>query len=96
VVHKNVTSANILLNDDLDPHLSGCGIQALVPDSKLEVRPKSTSKNSQKILEIFRLDSQKQVDQSLLSWLDTTISNGSLISAILCVSWFLDGGVLYP
>ncbi|KAG6542069.1 hypothetical protein Mapa_016533 [Marchantia paleacea] len=31
VVHRNFKSGNILLNDDLNPHLSDCGIAALIP-----------------------------------------------------------------
>ena len=38
VVHKNVTSSNILLSEELDPHLSGCWMHAL-PDSEFEVGP---------------------------------------------------------
>ena len=37
VVHKNVTSSNILLSEELEPHLSGCWMQALLPDSEFEV-----------------------------------------------------------
>ena len=39
VVHKNVTSSNILLDEELDPHLSSCWMQALLPDSEFEVGP---------------------------------------------------------
>lgn len=31
VVHRNFKSANILLDDELNPHLSDCGIAALTP-----------------------------------------------------------------
>ncbi|KAL3688237.1 hypothetical protein R1sor_014546 [Riccia sorocarpa] len=31
VVHRNFKSGNILLNDDMNPHLSDCGIAALIP-----------------------------------------------------------------
>ncbi|KAJ9559943.1 hypothetical protein OSB04_005103 [Centaurea solstitialis] len=33
VVHKNIKSANILLDSELNPHLSDCGLASLVPDA---------------------------------------------------------------
>jgi len=33
VVHRNFKSANILLDDDLNPHVSDCGLSALAPSS---------------------------------------------------------------
>ncbi|CAK9163817.1 unnamed protein product [Ilex paraguariensis] len=33
VVHKNFKSANILLDGELNPHLSDCGLASLVPDA---------------------------------------------------------------
>lgn len=32
VVHKNFTSSNILLDSELNPHLSDCGLASLIPD----------------------------------------------------------------
>eukprot|EP00252_Welwitschia_mirabilis_P025807 TRINITY_DN8212_c0_g1_i1.p1 TRINITY_DN8212_c0_g1~~TRINITY_DN8212_c0_g1_i1.p1 ORF type:complete len:514 (-),score=99.09 TRINITY_DN8212_c0_g1_i1:378-1919(-) len=37
VVHRNFKSANILLDDELNPHLSDCGIAALTPSSERQV-----------------------------------------------------------
>lgn len=37
VVHRNFKSANILLDDELNPHLSDCGIAALSPSSERQV-----------------------------------------------------------
>lgn len=31
VVHRNFKSANVLLDDELNPHLTDCGIAALTP-----------------------------------------------------------------
>jgi serine/threonine protein kinase len=31
IVHRNFKSANILLDDEINPHLSDCGIAALTP-----------------------------------------------------------------
>lgn len=33
VVHKNIKSANILLDAELNPHLSDCGLASLVPNA---------------------------------------------------------------
>ncbi|XP_024983749.1 protein STRUBBELIG-RECEPTOR FAMILY 8-like [Cynara cardunculus var. scolymus] len=37
VVHRNFKSANILLDEDLNPHLSDCGLAALTPNTEREV-----------------------------------------------------------
>lgn len=37
VVHRNFKSANILLDDELNPHLSDCGIASLSPSSERQV-----------------------------------------------------------
>ncbi|KAJ9566635.1 hypothetical protein OSB04_002601 [Centaurea solstitialis] len=37
VVHKNFKSANILLDEELNPHLSDCGLAALTPNTEREV-----------------------------------------------------------
>lgn len=37
VVHRNFKSANILLDEELNPHLSDCGIAALSPSSERQV-----------------------------------------------------------
>ncbi|KAH9301682.1 hypothetical protein KI387_013265, partial [Taxus chinensis] len=37
VVHRNFKSANILLDDELNPHLSDCGIAAFTPSSERQV-----------------------------------------------------------
>lgn len=37
VVHRNFKSANILLDDDLNPYLSDCGIAALTPNTERQV-----------------------------------------------------------
>lgn len=37
VVHKNFKSANILLDDELNPHLSDCGIAAFSPNPERQV-----------------------------------------------------------
>ncbi|KAJ9568466.1 hypothetical protein OSB04_004432 [Centaurea solstitialis] len=37
VVHKNIKSANILLDSELNPHLSDCGLASLVPDADQEL-----------------------------------------------------------
>ncbi|KAJ4982478.1 hypothetical protein NE237_033315 [Protea cynaroides] len=37
VVHRNLKSANILLDEDLNPHLSDCGIAALTPNTERQV-----------------------------------------------------------
>lgn len=33
VVHKNFKSANILLDNELNPHLSDCGLASIVPEA---------------------------------------------------------------
>ncbi|KAJ0683264.1 putative protein kinase RLK-Pelle-LRR-V family [Helianthus annuus] len=37
VVHRNIKSANILLDEELNPHLSYCGLAALTPNAEREV-----------------------------------------------------------
>ncbi|PON52146.1 Tyrosine-protein kinase [Parasponia andersonii] len=37
VVHRNFKSANILLDEDLNPHLSDCGLAALTPNTERQV-----------------------------------------------------------
>ncbi|KAI3510304.1 hypothetical protein L1887_17189 [Cichorium endivia] len=37
VVHKNFKSSNILLDEDLNPHLSDCGLAALTPNTQREM-----------------------------------------------------------
>ncbi|KAI3521283.1 hypothetical protein L1887_10744 [Cichorium endivia] len=37
VVHKSIKSANILLDSELNPHLSDCGLASLVPDGDQEL-----------------------------------------------------------
>ncbi|KAJ4977481.1 hypothetical protein NE237_002587 [Protea cynaroides] len=37
VVHRNLKSANILLDDELNPHLSDCGLAALTPNTERQV-----------------------------------------------------------
>ncbi|KAH9798006.1 protein STRUBBELIG-RECEPTOR FAMILY 8 [Citrus sinensis] len=37
VVHRNFKSANILLDDELNPHLSDCGLAALTPNTERQV-----------------------------------------------------------
>ena len=37
VVHRNFKSANILLDEELNPHLSDCGLAALTPNREREV-----------------------------------------------------------
>ncbi|XP_073003557.1 protein STRUBBELIG-RECEPTOR FAMILY 8 [Typha latifolia] len=37
VVHKNFKSANILLDEELNPHLSDCGLAALTPNTERQV-----------------------------------------------------------
>ncbi|XP_065007829.1 protein STRUBBELIG-RECEPTOR FAMILY 6-like isoform X1 [Musa acuminata AAA Group] len=36
LVHKNFKSSNILLDVDLNPHLSDCGLESLVPDAEFQ------------------------------------------------------------
>nr|XP_051214671.1 protein STRUBBELIG-RECEPTOR FAMILY 7-like [Lolium perenne] len=36
VIHKNFKSANILLDDELNPHLSDCGFADLIPNHELQ------------------------------------------------------------
>ncbi|KAH7683666.1 Non-specific serine/threonine protein kinase protein [Dioscorea alata] len=43
VVHKNFRSANILLDAELNPHLSDCGLAALIPDPEYQSVENSTS-----------------------------------------------------
>lgn len=44
VVHRSFKSANILLDDELNPHVSDCGLAALSPSgSEREVCPSSNS-----------------------------------------------------
>lgn len=38
VVHKNFKSANILLDAELNPHLSDCGLATLIPDPEYQVK----------------------------------------------------------
>ena len=37
VVHRNFKSANILLDEELNPHLSDCGLAALTPNTERQV-----------------------------------------------------------
>ncbi|KAG8365382.1 hypothetical protein BUALT_Bualt18G0098900 [Buddleja alternifolia] len=37
VVHRNLKSANILLDEELNPHLSDCGVAALTPNTERQV-----------------------------------------------------------
>ncbi|XP_058080234.1 protein STRUBBELIG-RECEPTOR FAMILY 8 isoform X3 [Magnolia sinica] len=37
VVHRNLKSANILLDEDLNPHLSDCGLAALTPNTERQI-----------------------------------------------------------
>ncbi|CAA0825159.1 Protein STRUBBELIG-RECEPTOR FAMILY 8 [Striga hermonthica] len=37
VVHRNLKSANILLDDELNPHLSDCGLASLTPNTERQV-----------------------------------------------------------
>ncbi|XP_076955166.1 protein STRUBBELIG-RECEPTOR FAMILY 7-like isoform X2 [Bidens hawaiensis] len=37
VIHKSIKSANILLDSDLNPHISDCGLASLVPDADQEL-----------------------------------------------------------
>lgn len=37
VVHKNFKSVNILLDEELNPHLSDCGLAALTPNATQQV-----------------------------------------------------------
>lgn len=37
VVHRNLKSANILLDKEYSPHLSDCGLAALTPNPEREV-----------------------------------------------------------
>ncbi|CAN1222667.1 Protein STRUBBELIG-RECEPTOR FAMILY 8 [Linum grandiflorum] len=38
VVHRNFKSANILLDEELNPHLSDCGLAALTPNTERQVK----------------------------------------------------------
>ena len=38
VVHKNFKSANILLDMELNPHISDCGLASLIPDAEYQVK----------------------------------------------------------
>lgn len=38
VVHRNLKSANILLDEELSPHLSDCGLAALTANTERQVR----------------------------------------------------------
>lgn len=38
VVHRNFKSANILLDEELSPHLSDCGLAALTPNTERQAR----------------------------------------------------------
>lgn len=48
VVHRNLKTANILLDEDLNPHLSDCGLAALTPNTERQV-------NTQRILILSEL-----------------------------------------
>lgn len=37
VVHRNFKSANILLDEEFNPHLSDCGLAALNPNTERQV-----------------------------------------------------------
>lgn len=37
VVHRNIKSANILVDEELNPHLSDCGLAALAPNTERQV-----------------------------------------------------------
>ncbi|KMZ57610.1 Protein STRUBBELIG-RECEPTOR FAMILY 7 [Zostera marina] len=37
IIHKNIKSANILLDMELNPHLSDCGLSSIVPNAEYQV-----------------------------------------------------------
>ncbi|KAJ6805640.1 protein STRUBBELIG-RECEPTOR FAMILY 6-like isoform X1 [Iris pallida] len=43
VVHKNFKSANILLDAELNPHLSDCGLASLIPDERFQASDHNVS-----------------------------------------------------
>ncbi|PWA89028.1 protein kinase-like domain-containing protein [Artemisia annua] len=46
VVHRNLKSANILLDEELNPHLSDCGLAALTPNTEREFVQISTGSDT--------------------------------------------------
>ncbi|CAN6451241.1 unnamed protein product [Victoria cruziana] len=56
IMHKNLNSFNILLDNELNPHLSDCGLANLVP-----------STNPQVLLRSF-FNSRPRLEQSLVRW----------------------------
>lgn len=37
IIHKNFKSSNILLDNELNPHVSDCGFAELIPNQELRV-----------------------------------------------------------
>ncbi|KVI01105.1 Concanavalin A-like lectin/glucanase, subgroup [Cynara cardunculus var. scolymus] len=55
VVHRNFKSANILLDEDLNPHLSDCGLAALTPNTEREPEPEFRPPMSEVVQALVRL-----------------------------------------
>ncbi|KAL6010477.1 hypothetical protein ACLOJK_000910 [Asimina triloba] len=49
IVHKNFKSANILLDQELNPHLSECGLDSFVPDAEHEASNQSTGSGAPEV-----------------------------------------------
>ena len=57
VVHRNFKSANILLDDELNPHISDCGLAALAPSgSERQVYYLPSYISPFKFLRLFKVD----------------------------------------
>ncbi|KAF4379245.1 hypothetical protein G4B88_010639 [Cannabis sativa] len=50
VVHRNFKSANILLDEELNPHLSDCGVAALTPNPERQVSTFSRVRSEQSLV----------------------------------------------
>ncbi|KAG2395680.1 Protein STRUBBELIG-RECEPTOR FAMILY 8 Leucine-rich repeat receptor kinase-like protein [Vigna angularis] len=63
VVHRNFKSANILLDEELNPHLSDCGLAALTPNTERQVSTQMVGSFG-----YSAPDSRIRSEQSLVRW----------------------------
>jgi serine/threonine protein kinase len=59
MVHRNFKSANILLDDEMNPHLSDCGIAAFTPLG-VERQVKNTHLSTSSLFRLQRLHVEVQ------------------------------------
>ncbi|KAM0855106.1 hypothetical protein ACQ4PT_049985 [Festuca glaucescens] len=69
VIHKNFKSANILLDDELNPHLSDCGFADLIPNHELQESDDNSGYRAPEHILLYELVSSLQWSQQpLVRW----------------------------